>query len=64
MSCKTHLFSCEKGLRFVLLRQKLLINGYDTRVGGVVISMLTSRLKGIRVQTLPRRWVFRGDKNP
>jgi hypothetical protein len=34
------------------------------RLGGVVVSVLATELKSLRVQTRPRRWIFKGDKNP
>jgi hypothetical protein len=34
------------------------------RLGGVVVSVLATRLKGCGFKTGPRRWIFKGDKNP
>jgi hypothetical protein len=32
-------------------------------LGGVIVSVVVSGPK-VRAQTLPRRWIFKGDKNP
>jgi hypothetical protein len=34
------------------------------RLGGVVVSVLTTGPKGCGFKTRPRRWIFKGDKNP
>jgi hypothetical protein len=34
------------------------------RLGGVVISVLATGPKGCGFITRPRRWIFKGDKNP
>jgi hypothetical protein len=34
------------------------------RLGGVVVSVLTTGLKGCGFKTWPRLWIFKGDKNP
>jgi hypothetical protein len=33
-------------------------------VGGVVVSVLATGPRGCGFKTRPRRWVFKGDKNP
>jgi hypothetical protein len=35
-----------------------------SRLGGVVVSVLATRPKGCGFKTRPRRWIFKGDKNP
>jgi hypothetical protein len=34
------------------------------RLGGVVVSVLATGHKGCGFKTQPRRWIFKGDKNP
>jgi hypothetical protein len=34
------------------------------RLGGVVVSVLATGPKGYGLKTRPRRWIFKGDKNP
>jgi hypothetical protein len=34
-----------------------------SRLGGVVISVLATGPKRLRVRTQPRRWIFKGDRN-
>jgi hypothetical protein len=33
-------------------------------LGGVVVSVLATGPKGCGLKTRPRRWIFKGDKNP
>jgi hypothetical protein len=35
-----------------------------SHLGGVVVSMLATGPKGCGFKTRPRRWMFKGDKNP
>jgi hypothetical protein len=35
-----------------------------SRLGGVVVSVLATGPKGCGFKTRPRRWIFKGDKNP
>jgi hypothetical protein len=37
---------------------------YCSRLGGIVISVLATGPKGYGFKTWPRRWIFKGDKNP
>jgi hypothetical protein len=34
------------------------------RLGGVVASVLATEPKGCGFKTRPKRWIFKGDKNP
>jgi hypothetical protein len=37
---------------------------YVGRLGGVVVSLLATGSKGCGFKTRPKRWTFKGDKNP
>jgi hypothetical protein len=41
-----------------------LVTPDDGRLGGVVVSVLATGPKGCGFITRPRRWIFKGDKDP
>jgi hypothetical protein len=42
----------------------LFLNITFRRLGGVLVSVLATGPKGCEFKTRPRRWIFKGDKNP
>jgi hypothetical protein len=40
------------------------IRKFKRHLGDVVVSMLATGPEGCRFKTRPRRWIFKGDKNP
>jgi hypothetical protein len=40
------------------------LNKRMVRLGGVVVTVLATGPQGCRFKTWPRRWIFKGDKNP
>jgi hypothetical protein len=42
----------------------LMLNHLTSCIGGVVVSVLATGPKGCVFKTRPRRWIFKGDKNP
>jgi hypothetical protein len=52
-------------MRTIICRkQKLCYVRPVSRLGGVVVSVLANGTKGCGFKTRPRRWIFKGDKNP
>jgi hypothetical protein len=47
-------------INFLLISYKFSVS----RLSGVVVSVLATGPKGCRFKTRPRRWIFKGDKNP
>jgi hypothetical protein len=47
-----------------MIVHSFMVQLYFWALGGVVVSVLATGPKGCRFKTPPRRWVFKGDKNP